>query len=81
MKRGAYGIIDFYSLSHWQVGGLLRANFHAEYAPLPRIIYFVGKWAISGHPWATIFMVNEKAVQVNTGKEKASEDFSGAEGA
>ena len=34
---------------------------HAEYAPLPRIVYFVGKWAISGHPWATIFMVNEKS--------------------
>ena len=34
---------------------------HAEYAPLPRIVYFVGKWAISGHPWATIFMLNEKS--------------------
>ena len=40
-------LIAVYSLSHRQVGGLLRAIFHAEYAPLPRIIYFVGKWAIS----------------------------------
>ena len=39
---------------------------HAEYAPLPRIVYFVGKWAISGHPWATIFMVNEKSVRVQS---------------
>ena len=33
----------FYSLSHRQVVGLLRVIFHAEYVPLPRIVYFVGK--------------------------------------
>ena len=61
-EGGLWNIV-FYSLSHRQVAGLLRVIFHAEYAPLPRIVYFVGKWAISGHPWATIFMANEKSVR------------------
>ena len=64
-EKGGLWNIAFYSLSHRQVGGLPRAIFHAEYAPLPRIVYFVGKWAISGHPWATIFMGNEKSVRLS----------------
>ena len=34
-EKGGLWNIAFYSLSHRQVGGLLRAIFHAEYAPLP----------------------------------------------
>ena len=52
-EKGGLWNIAFYSLSHRQVGGLLRAIFHAEYAPLPRIVYFVGKCrrlrSASGH--------------------------------
>merc|ERR1712159_535528 len=81
MERGnervsSYGIhatliIAFCSLSHQQVGSLLRAIFHAEYGPLPRIVYFfVGKWTIYApfkpsisHPFHTHLKIHPSHLQ------------------
>jgi|AACY02.10.fsa_nt_gi hypothetical protein len=67
MKMVAYGIYHLLLTFTPPYYPSKCSESHAEYAPLPRIVYFVGKWAISGHPWATIFMVNEKSFSIYTG--------------
>ena len=54
MKMVAYGIYRLLLTFTPPYYPSKCSESHAEYAPLPRIVYFVGKWAISGHPYYAI---------------------------